>query len=284
MKLINILQLFLKSILSILKVLILSRRTTKLPKNRNNTCVILGNGPSLLTSITNLETELDKADLICVNFFPIHDAFEQIKPRNFIACDSVFWEDTNQALIEKRNVLFTAIRNKVTWEFYLFMPKQAKKKGDWLGIIKQNENIKVIFYNTTPIEGLKSLSHFFFQFNFGMPRPHNVMIPAIFMGINMKYEKIYLVGAEHSWLKQISVDDNNNVFVGQEHFYNQSILKTKITNGRSGIKNLPDILYTLMTTFRSYHILNDYADRRGTKIYNCTNSSFIDAFERMNIN
>jgi hypothetical protein len=250
MKLINILQLFLKSILSILKVLILSRRTTKLPKNRNNTCVILGNGPSLLTSITNLETELDKAD--------------------FIACDSVFWEDTNQALIEKRNVLFTAIRNKVTWEFYLFMPKQAKKKGDWLGIIKQNENIKVIFYNTTPIEGLKSLSHFFFQFNFGMPRPHNVMIPAIFMGINMKYEKIYLVGAEHSWLKQISVDDNNNVFVGQEHFYNQSILKTKITNGRSGIKNLPDILYTLMTTFRSYHILNDYADRRGTKIYNCT--------------
>ena len=55
----------------------------------------------------------------------------------------------------------------------------------------------------------------------GMPRPHNVLIPSIILSMRMGFKKIYLAGADHSWLKEIFVSEDNEVFLTQKHFYDE---------------------------------------------------------------
>ena len=41
--------------------------------------------------------------------------------------------------------------------------------------------------------------------------PHNVLIPSIAIGLRLPFKKIYLAGADHSWLPEITVTDDNEV-------------------------------------------------------------------------
>ena len=118
----------------------------------------------------------------------------------------------------------------------------------------------------------------------GIPRPHNVLIPAILNIINTGYKKIYLIGADHSWLPLISVNDQNIALVNQQHFYDESENNSEFMHRESRPRRLHEVLEKLMFAFRSYFDLKDYANSRDVKIYNCTPGSFIDAFERKNLN
>ena len=174
-----------------------------------------------------------------------------------------------------------ALIEKSTWEITLFCPYKGKKAKDWLDNIRQNKNIKIVFFNDTPIEGLSSWNRFFMGRGWGLPRPHNVLIPAISMAINSGYKEIYLAGADHSWLPMISVNDKNQALVNQQHFYDENATKSDLMY-KLGMRprRLHEILEKFMFTFRSYFDLKDYAESRGVQIYNSTPDSYIDAFER----
>ena len=45
--------------------------------------------------------------------------------------------------------------------------------------------------------------------------------------INSGFETIALVGADHSWIPMISVDENNNALVNQQHFYDAESSKSQ---------------------------------------------------------
>ena len=102
--------------------------------------------------------------------------------------------------------------------------------------------------------------------------------------INCGFENIYLLGADHSWIPMISVDEENNALVNQQHFYDAGTSKSQKMY-RSGKKprRLYEILEKFMFSFRAYFDLRSLAEERGVKIYNCTQGSFIDAFERKSI-
>lgn len=269
------------SFMSLFKTLISSRPVSKLPSKLNDSCVILGNGPSLETSIQAAKQTLSKSDLICVNFFPLTHLFEELKPRFFVACDSVFWDKrVSQDLVQRSEQMFDRINEKVDWEFYLFMPRTAKNKGDWQKRIAANKNITIVYYNLTPIEGIPAISYLLFKLKMGIPRPHNVLIPSLFHGINLTYSNIYLLGAEHSWLNEITVDQNNNVFVGHRHFYKEQQTNPQIKKNYQENMLLHEVLHTFMTAFKGYHDLQAYSETKEVKIYNSTPGSFIDAFER----
>ncbi len=101
------------------------------------------------------------------------------------------------------------------------------------------------------------------------------------ISLKMQYENIYLWGVDHSWLSQISVDDNNNALVNNQHFYDKDESKAD----KFVLKDYPAaplhiILYTMMTAFKSYFEIRDYADKLGQRVVNQTRGSMIDAFER----
>lgn len=99
-----------------------------------------------------------------------------------------------------------------------FVPARALKNKEWQPMLAGNPNIRLCIYNTTPIEGFQGFCNWIFNRGWGVPRPHNVLIPSIAIGLRLPFRKIYLAGADHSWLPEITVTDDNVVLMHQKHF------------------------------------------------------------------
>ena len=124
------------------------------------------------------------------------------------------------------------------------------------------------------------LCHKLFAGGLAMPRPRNVLIPAVMEGIRDGYEEICIVGADHTWPHTLYVDDLNRVVTVQPHFYEENSSELdRIAEVYSGLR-LHDVLGSMTVAFRSYHRIRRYADRLGVRIVNATPGSLIDAFER----
>ena len=105
----------------------------------------------------------------------------------------------------------------------------------------------------------------------------------LMLAIAAGFKTVYVAGADHSWMKTISVDDDNHVVSIQPHFYKDS--DNEHARVRKDYMNYPlhQIVYSFYVAFRSYHTLQAYALSRGVNIYNITPGSFIDAFPRKKI-
>jgi len=276
-----------KTITTIIRIVLWSSwRIRFRTKKEFDECVILGNGPSLSESLQNHLNILNNRQLFCVNYFSITDYYEKIKPEFYIINAPEIWSDD---LDERRrthfNQIFEEISIKTTWGLILFLPALSKRSRIFREYIKplllKNKHIGFSFYNPTPVEGFKWIKFRLFQINLGVPRPHNVLIPGIVIALNLGFRKVFLLGADHSWLKEISVDENNTVLINQKHFYNLGSSKAKAMYSKSGQdRKLHEVLLKLVYSFEGYFILKEYADRLGASIINATPGSFIDAFER----
>lgn len=282
-------QLFLEdsaqSVLSLAKVLIASKFRSPLPSKTNKDCIILANGPSLKESLATHHHILDKSkyDFFCVNFFANSEFYEQTQPSFYMMIAPEYWVSEFadiEDVIRKREELFQHIREKTTWDLTIFIPWEAKKTDVWKGLFEDKPNIKVCYFNRTPVEGMTRINHFLFRNRLGMPRPHNVLLPSIWTGINMGYENMYIFGADHSWLPEISVTEKNEVLINQKHFYDNTTSVPKKMLKATGYRKLHEILEKFVLAFRGYFILKDFGATKGVKIWNSTPKSFIDAFDR----
>ncbi len=279
---------FYLSVLSLIKILFLSRffigKFKGLRKN-DLECTILANGPSLSESRTNAEF-LNHKTFMGVNFFPETEMFDKLQPQYLVIAAPELWlEDVEEKFKENSRHLFETISTKVNWEMILFMPVGARKFKEWKKKVEDNNNILIKYFNATPIEGYNFFMHTMFKLNLGMPRPHNVLIPSLMLTINMGFKKIYLLGADHSWLKEISVNNKNQVLINQKHFYDENTSVAKPMNKRGkGTRKMHEVLLKFYYSFYSYFVIKEYAEKKNVEIINSTPASFIDAFERASIN
>lgn len=285
-------QLFLEhtaqSVLSLAKVVIQSKFRSPIPPKSKQNCIILANGPSLKDSLQENPSVFskEKYDLFCVNYFANSDFYQKLQPNYYVMIAPEYWVDEFEdisTIIEKRTELFRNIEAKTDWELDLFIPWEAKKSKTWKDLFKNKPNIHIHYFNRTPIEGCRSINHFLFRCHLGMPRPHNVLIPSLFIGINMEYQNIYLIGADHSWIPLIFVTSQNDVLFTNQHFYEEKKLKPHPMRKATGKRKLHEVLDKFMLTFKGYFILKSYAKTKKVKIWNATPSSFIDAFDRRKI-
>lgn len=240
--------------------------------NDNKTSYLLGNGFSLKKVFQENPSMFNDKQVFVVNLFYETPFFEQIKPNNYFIADSGFWEFSNVDRIIKIQSDFKKKLLEVNWNMNLFIPNDGFKILS--KTFKANDNIKLIPYNRTPVDGYKFVSHFLYKNNFGMPRPTNVLNAAIFVAINSDYNNIYLYGADHSWVNDLFVDENNDVCCYQNHFYDDKKDVIKLEKG-----TLADGLRGIVEAFDSYKILNDYAIAQNCKITNKTKGSFLDVFD-----
>ncbi len=285
-------QLFLEhtaqSMLSIAKVVIQSKFRSPMPPKSKQNCIILANGPSLNDSIRQNPTafDKDKCDLFCVNYFANTDFYQKLQPNYYVLIAPEYWveqfEDIS-TIIQKRTQLFQNIETKTDWEMTLFIPQEAKKAKAWQGLFRNKPNIRIHYFNRTPVEGCELVNHFLFKHHLGMPRPHNVLLPSIWLTINMHYQNVTLLGADHSWLPEISVNAQNEVLLNQKHFYDHTTSVPRQMRKATGKRRLYEMLEKFMLSFKGYLILNKYAKTKGVKVWNATPNSFIDAFERRKV-
>lgn len=279
----NLIDNSLKTFLSILRVIFLSKFFVSIPKSVKKEIVILGNGPSFKNDYYTCKSFLLDKELICVNHFPSSDFYTDLKPKYYIISAPDLWLDNiDQKFIDGSNHLFENLAQKTSWDLTFFVPFEAKKHLRWQNIFKENKYINIIWYNNIAVEGFNFFKHCLYRFNLGMPRPHNIMIPSMMISIALGFKKIYLWGADHSWLPEISVTDDNEVLIHQKHFYDENTSSAQPLDKRGkGKRKLHEVLHKFMTAFEGYFTINDYAKTLQVKIFNTTKGSFIDAFKRL---
>lgn len=270
-----------QSLLSVVKVALLSRKPSPLPdefKNKNE-LVILANGPSLNTTVSEHREFLDDKTLLAVNFAATAPTFTDLKPELYLIADPLFW-----IVPEKRELLFGSLAERTSWKLHLFMPAKSLSDKEWQKMVKNNPNIHVHIYNTTPIEGFAPFAHYIYRKGLGVPRPHNVLIPSIAMGLRLPFKKIYVAGADHSWLPEIRVTDDNEVLMHQKHFYDKKTSQADTVKQEDlNPARLHTILYHMHVAFKAYFTLLDYSKSLNKEIINITPGSYIDAFPRLNL-
>jgi hypothetical protein len=270
--------LFIQTLISILSVFFFSkfsfrRNFTALIKKNHNHCYLIANGPSLKQVFQNEKEIFEGQDVFTVNLFYETSFFYEMKPKNHIIADSGFWNPTDDPRLIEIHKNFKEKLLKVSWDMNFFVPYAGY--AFIKDILKTNNKITIIPYNHTPVSGLKNISHFLYRNNLGMPIPTNVLNATIFIALNLGYKKLYLYGADHSWMKDLFIDEDNDICNYQNHFYDDEVIPYKMKKGSlgEGLKGIVD-------AFESYKLLEDYSQSIGSKIVNKTKGSYIDVFDR----
>lgn len=264
------------SVASLIKVVLMSKgASASSDEGYGRQLVIMGNGPSLRETIDKHLDWLLLNDLMAVNFSAISPDFFKLRPKYYILADGHFFN----SLDKDNNVrkLWESLA-KVSWGMTLLVP--AKFRHLIKPLLIHARDIRVRYYNLTPVEGFKWLSHNLYSWGLGMPRPRNVLIPALMEGIRLGYKKIYICGADHSWTKTLDVDDDNFVISIQPHFYEDNDEEHKrVRETYKGLR-LHDVLGSMSIAFKSYWEIGNYAKKKKVEIINATPGSMIDAFPR----
>lgn len=237
---------------------------------------IMGNGPSLRTNLDNNLELLERSDTLAVNFAANTPEFRILRPKYYVLADPHFFRNVS----DKNVAALSESLKAVDWRMTLFVPAKSRRSA---ARMIGNPMVSVEGFNFLAAEGWKWLEQFMFRLRLGMPRPRNVLIPSIMIGIWLGYKKIYILGADHSWLKTLDVDSDNRVVSVQPHFYKEDSHEVERINRTYLDLKLHQVLESMTIAFASYHKINAYASRCGITIINATPGSFIDAFPRGSI-
>lgn len=258
---------------TLLKVLLRSQRPAPAaPGTQPRPLAVLANGPSLRTLLDGGRHQLQGCDLLTVNFAPNTPEFATLRPQWHVLADPHFFDGHDDRAVAS---LWKALRD-VDWPMTLCIPadRVARLAG------KLPSCVTVSGFNLTPAEGFTPLRHALYRRGLAMPRPRNVLIPSLMLGLRNGYRDIRIYGADHTWHQSLWVDDQNRVVSVQPHFYaDRRDELDRVAREYSGY-HLHDILSSLTVAFRSYHDIARWASSLGATVTNLTPGSMIDAFPR----
>lgn len=258
---------------SIVKLLMQRRHATIVEAGADTSLplIILANGPSLNHTIAESLPSLLAHPTLAVNFAANAPEFRTLRPRYYVLIDPHFFSGSDDPNVTR---LWDNLAG-VDWPMTLIVP--ARRRRD---IPAKFSSDNILTVNDIAVEGFLPLENAAFARGWGMPRPRNVLIPSIMAAIALGFKEIYLTGADHSWMKTISVNDRNEVVSIQPHFYKDD--DKELSRVRTDYLHRP--LHTILDSFRiafaSYHTIARFAASRGIRIVNATPGSYIDAFPR----
>jgi hypothetical protein len=272
-----------------LKLLIIKWNNFKSPlrisfkKQSKRKSIIIGNGPSLLKDIDEINShKKDECDFFAVNFFANTEIFFQLKPNYYFLADKLFWsEDLNKNFSQLRKENYQKLK-KVNWKIYILCPESGY---DYIkSKLLDNSNIsfikipeKSINLSTKKMQ-LYALSNRFFAIT-----NVNSVVTLLWYSIICSYSEIYLYGIDFSGFKSITVDQKTNyISVPVKHFYKNSEAEKDSSSKYQAKKNksLSERLYQHYRVLKYNDLLNDLAIRKGIEIINRSSFSYIDSFKR----
>lgn len=256
-------------VLSSLKVAYKSKGYSEL--RESDTCCVLGNGPSLKEALVNNEVKTEGCDIFAVNMFCQSEYFRILKPRFYFLVDGAFFSPQCDRHKEQVEILASEFK-RVDWPMYLMISSHSVN-GGLLNKI-DNPNIKILRLNSTTIDGFVWFRHLMYRRRLGMPRCQTVVNYALSTGILMHYSEIFLYGADHTWTRDLFVDEDNVVCYGDRHVYNTNLTVIKHT------RSMAEILADFSNMFATHVQIKKYADTENVRIINCTKGSFVDAYDR----
>lgn len=245
-------------------------------KSKRDSVLILANGPSLLDILSYVLQIRSAHDICVVNDFCKSDYFQILEPDIYVLADPMYFDSKIRRPTETETI--QRLLEMTTWPMDIHIPYSALKLTEQTFV--SNSFLKIVPYHSNSYSGWECLKFFLYKKGLSMPRIQNVLIPSIFNSMNMNYRIIRLLGADHSWSSNLIIDDNNQVCLRDNHFYdNEKELQPWLKVNGEPYK-MHEILRDLANMFDGYHELKQYAERKKCVIINCTPNSFIDAFVR----
>ena len=259
---------------------------TLLKKDGNgNRLIVIGNGPSLNMTFAKYEKELCSTECLMVNESAMTPLYVAIKPCYYMLVDPKYYKDNGYEFYHKTLESLTAtIVEKTTWQMKIIMPKSAK--GSYTTErFKANSNLEVLYYEDgwqIP-EGMTQFEAW--DKNIIGPPAQTVLNTAVWLSIYWGYKETYLIGADTSFIQDIYVGQKDNVlYTVDTHFYkNKDVYDCDFEPEKHGRKfgmDMEKFLDSVYKMFQSYKELRQYADWKMVKVYNASEYSLIDCFER----
>lgn len=248
---------------------------------------ILGNGPSLKMSLQKYMSYFISGDydVLVVNNILYDDVYEKLKPKFHMYMDPSLFTSlelkSNELRLDSEKFVSTLVR-KVTWEMYFIV--SCAQKDSWIfNRISENPYIRVVFINNKDYVSYKTESEKFHLWdeNLLSVPAQTVLNTALYYGIAKRYTDIYLFGADTNWIEQVKVDqETNQVYEIDEHFYGR-VIRPIFTDLEEKVPvKMYEQLDSISCALKLYWDLRSYSEYAGVKVYNASEYSLIDAFER----
>lgn len=246
--------------------------------------IVIGNGPSLNKTMEFYGDIIRNTPCMMVNESCLSPLYETIKPVVYFLVDPVYFdEENNKHYLQTRLDVTEALVSKTNWPTKIIMPSVAK--GCYMTEqFQYNQNLEVLYFENCwqMPDGLTQFEAW--DTNLVAPPGQTVLNTAIWLSIYWGYEETYLIGADTSFLADIRVDQETNVlYTVDTHFYSNEevydFYDSKQQRRPVGTK-LHEELFSIGTAIQSYWDLRGYADWKGVNVYNASEYSWIDAFER----
>lgn len=294
----EILQLFVPPIYYRVKKMLFPKTVSKnvpLPKikRKSNKMIVIGNGPSLNKSFEKYKDIICDSDCIVVNFFASTDMFKIIRPAVYVLNDRAFF-DIPEKLKLSINKLFTNIVENTDWNMKVVLPC-TEQDSQLVEILSQNSHIEFLYFNVinnttmnNPI--LDNVErNIAWDNNLIAPPDATVLNVSVWLSLYWGYPETYLIGADTSWIEELRIDQQTNkLYTIDRHFYNNSKdYKDDNLLDCEHRRILPNSMYVelkcITACFKNYEYLEDFARWKGLKVYNASEYSLIDSFERKKI-
>jgi hypothetical protein len=268
--------------LSVLKILFQSRFDIKLPSAIGQTCIVVANGPSFKQSLENNPYFFRNHPLMCLNLFCISEEYIQLKPKYYILLDPVFFTGEREDVLNT----FKCIEEKTIWEMDLIVPQLYINSSNIIKLKERNPRVRIVVFNYTVYNGFDSIGFWFYRKNLASPQCMNVAVAALFVALNIGYQELYVVGVDHLSHENLHMSSDNKLFIKSTHFYRneQDVKYIPFLKPNSTLTQKAHEFFDIWSkTFYGYILLQKYSQHLKCKIFNASESSFIDAFERKKI-
>lgn len=256
--------------------------------NNGRSIYIIGNGPSMNKTFELGLDILKNKDCLAVNNFSTSPFFTVVKPSSYVVADPIYMNNPiSYAPILKERVeeMTKHLVDDVQWEMNVYLPDYSINSF-FVQKLKSNNKLHLIFYNNNggALDEYPKLYFKLLNRNLIAPLGQTVLNTSLSLCITMRYSNIYILGADSSWHEDYWMDQKTNeLYCWSRHFYGTKKVKLCKDPQKTVPTRIHEELYSDSVAFKNYWILADYAKYNDVKVYNASASSWIDAFERKDL-
>ncbi|SMQ62265.1 hypothetical protein SAMN06297229_0683 [Pseudidiomarina planktonica] len=254
------------------------------PKHHQS-CLVIGNGPSLKNDLNTLTERAHSSDFVTVNHFSEDPLFASLKPTKHVVIDSYFWApDAAEELKQKREKFYASL-TQVDWSMTLYAPSTADQT--FVRNMVSNPNIKLVFFGGCPVTRIPlkiptSITTELYETSDLIPPVCNVLIYATFIAVLTGYSEIDIYGADLSFHMDIQLNQQSNeLLMSYTHYYGETELVPLRKNPqRTQPFSMHEMMSRTADTFYAHKSIYSIAKKRNIKIRNKSSFSLIDVYPR----
>ena len=227
--------------------------------HQNESCFLVGNGPSLLPSDLDSIQKHGYATIAC-NF--INKIFDKTDWRpDYYCC-----EESSAILLNKDFIMNYPLKAKFI--------KNFKNRDDAELFFGAREDVNFFVYCASRLEVSENIAKIIYD-------GYTVMFPMLQIAMYMGFSKIYLIGVDNT---QPPGPHTKNFAEVHSHFYDEDVGELEKRREILPAFGFDDDWNHYFTHVNShYQVARDYAEEHGIKIYNATRGGKLEVFERVDI-